>query len=226
VAKKITQKSLKRDEFIDAAFDFGNWLEQNWAKVAKWLLAGFVAVTTIVAWSAYSRHSRAQLQDFLAQGIHLYEDAEADDFADSAGLSTALETFDDAARRGGSGATGTLARFYRGSTLFHLGRHDEAVTSFQEVVEKSGPGDTLGDTARIMLARVYVAAGRSDEAIQLLQSVAEQEDPIVPPELALLELGRIHEETGDSEEARRTWQRVVDDHPLTVSASEARRLLQ
>ena len=29
MAKKITQKELKHDEFVEAAFDFGHWLEEN-----------------------------------------------------------------------------------------------------------------------------------------------------------------------------------------------------
>ena len=226
VAKKITQKSLKHDEFIDAAFDFGNWLEQNWVKVAKWLVSAVVLVIVIVVWLAYSQRSRAQLRNSLAHGIHLYEVAEDTDFADPAGLTAALETFDDAARRGGSGATGRLARFYQGSTLFRLGRLDEAVTILEDLVEQSAAGETLGATVRVMLARVHVAAGQREKALLLLESIVEQDEPLVPPDLALLELGRIHSGAGDPEQARVLWQRIVDEYPLTGSASEARLLLQ
>ncbi len=225
MAKKITQKSLKHDEFIEAAFDFGRWLEENWANVAKGLLAAIVLVIGIVAWGAYARHSRGQLRNSLSHGIQLYEDAEDTGFSDPATLGAALETFDDAAERGGSSATGMLARFYRGSTLYRLGRLDEAAATLEEVVGQSGAGETIGATAGVLLARVHVAAGQGEKAIQLLESIVDQDERLIPADLALLELGRIHSEAGNPEQARVQWQRIVDEYPLTVSAAEARRLL-
>ena len=226
MAKRITQKSLKHDEFIEAAFDFGHWLEENWAKVAKGLLAAIVLVIAIVGWGAYSHRGRQQLRHFLSHGIQLYEDAEDTGFSDPASLKSALETFDDAAQRGGSGATGTLARFYQGAALYRLGRLDEAAATLETVVEESGAGETVGGTARVMLARVHVAAGQQEKAILLLESIVDQDERLVPPDVALLELGRIHNDAGNSAQARLLWQRVVDEYPLTISAPEARLLLQ
>ena len=226
VAKKITQKSLKHDEFIDAAFDFGRWLEENWAKVAKGVLGAIVLIVATAVWVAYSQRSRAQLRHSLAHGIQLFEDAEDTEFSDPASLTTALATFDDAARQGGSSATGMLARFYQGSTLYRLGRLDESAAALEEVVAQSGAGETLGATAGVMLARVHVAAGQREKAILLLESIVDQDERLVPPDLALLELGRIHSDAGNLEQARMLWQRIVDEYPLTVSAAEARLLLQ
>ena len=225
LAKKITQKSLKHDEFIDAAFDFGRWLEENWAIAAKWLLGTILVIIGIVVWVAYSRHSRAQLRNSLAAGLHLYEDAQGTGSWDPASLTPALETFDAAASRGGSSATGMLARFYQGSTLYRLGRLDEAAVTLEELVAQSAAGETLGATARGMLARVHVAAGHREKAILLLESILDQEESLIPPDIALLDLGRIHRDDGDPEQARVRWQRIVDEFPLSVSAAEARRLL-
>ncbi len=226
MAKKITQKSLKHDEFIDAAFDVGNWLEENWVKVAKWMLGAIVLGVVTVIWLAYDHRSRAQLRNSVAHGIQLYEEAEDTDFSDPGTLGAALETFDEAAAQGGSGATGMLARFYQGSTLYRLGRFDEAAAALEQVVEQSGAGGTLGATARILLSRVHVAAGQREKAILVLESIVDQDDRLVPPDLALLELGRIHSDAGNPERARVLWQRIVDEYPLTVSAPEARLLLQ
>jgi TolA-binding protein len=119
-----------------------------------------------------------------------------------------------------------LARFYRGSALYRLGRLDEAVATLEAVVEQSGAGETLGATARVMLARVHVAAGQREQAILLLESILDQPDRLIPPDVALLELGRIHSNGGNAEQAHLLWQRVVDEYPLTISAPEARLLLR
>ena len=94
------------------------------------------------------------------------------------------------------------------------------------MVGQSGAGETIGATAGVLLARVHVAAGQGEKAIQLLESIVDQEERLIPADLALLELGRIHSETGNPEQARVQWQRIVDEYPLTVSAPEARSLLQ
>jgi predicted negative regulator of RcsB-dependent stress response len=225
MAKKITQKQLKHDEFVDAAFDFGHWLEEHWAKVAGWVGAVVLIAVALVLWSAWSRHRAEQATQRLAQGIDRYEQAEAGGFADRESLDAALETFDDVSGAVGEGP-GRVARFYRGATMFHLDRLDEARTDLEQVVSESGASDTLGATAQLLLAQVEVAAGRTEEAVKLLQGLADQSDAAVPPGQALLELGRIHKLAGRPEEARRHWQRIVDEYPQTVAASEASSLLQ
>lgn len=225
MVKKITQKQLKHDEFVDAAFDFGHWLEEHWVKVAGWVGAVVFVAVAIVLWNAWVRHSAEQAAQRLAQGIDRYEQAEESGFQDRESLDAALETFDDVGSSVGEGP-GRVARFYRGATMFHLGRLDEARKDLEQVVSEIGASDTLGATARMLLARVEVTAGRTDEAVKLLQGLADQADSAVPPGQALLELGRIHERAGRPEEARRNWQRVVDEYPQSVAASEANALLQ
>jgi TolA-binding protein len=144
---------------------------------------------------------------------------------DRENLDAALATFDDVSDAVGGGP-GRVARFYRGATMFHLDRLDEARADLEQVVADSGASDTLGGTAQLLLAQVEVAAGRTDEAVMLLQGLVDQPDSAVPPGQALLELGRVHQLAGRSEEARQHWQRVVDEYPQSVAATEANSLLQ
>ena len=73
---------------------------------------------------------------------------------------------------------------------------------------------------------MHVAAGQREKAILLFESIVDQDERLIPRDLALLELGRIHRDAGNPEQARVLWQRIVDEYPLTVSAPEARLLLQ
>jgi predicted negative regulator of RcsB-dependent stress response len=225
MAKRITQKQLKHDEFVDAAFDFGHWIEQHWAKVAGWV--GFVLflVVAVVLWGAWSRHRAGVAEERLAKAIDQYHEAQAGGFASQAGLTAALEGLEEVVDDVGGGP-GQVARFYRGATLFHLDRLDEARDDLRQVVDGSGAADTLGATAQLFLARVEVAAGRSEEAIQLLQGLAADPEAAIPPAQALLELGRVHRDAGRPEEARAQWQRIVDEYPQSVAAAEANSLLQ
>jgi predicted negative regulator of RcsB-dependent stress response len=225
MAKKITQKQLKHDEFVDAAFDFGHWLEEHWVQVAASIAVATVVAVGFVAWKAWARHGEERAAVRLAQAIDRYEQAEDSGFVDRESLDAALETFDDVSAAVGDGP-GRVARFYRGATMFHLDRLDEARADLERVVADSGVSDTLGASAQLLLAQVEVTAGRTDEAVALLQGLADQPDAAVPPGEALLELGRIQQLAGHSDEARRQWQRVVDEYPQSVAASEANSLLQ
>ena len=226
MAKKITQKQLKHDEFIDAAFDFGHWLEEHWATVLKWVGAGIAVALLVVAWSAWSRKGLDDAKRQLALGIDQFKASEATGFSDVDSLNAALKRFDEVADDLGGRSPGQLARFYCGATLYQLDRLDEAKTALTEVVEETDASETVGATARVMLARVEVAAGRTDEAVALLQALVDRSDSAVPPARALLEIGRIHDAAGRHDEARRQWERVVSEHPQSVSAPEARTLLQ
>lgn len=224
MAKRITQKELKHDEFVDAAFDFGHWIEEHWAKVALWVGAAVVAVVAVVLWNAWSHQQAERAKERLAQAIHRYDRAAAEGFVDRASLSAALETFEEI---GGAGvrAPEMLARYYQGATLFHLDRPDEAKEELRAVVAELGPSDTLGATAQLLLARVQASTGHTDEAVSLLRALADQPASIVPPPQALLELGRIYRQAGRLDEAREQWQRIVEEYPDSAAAREARSLL-
>ena len=70
---------------------------------------------------------------------------------------------------------------------------------FSDVVSE---GVLLHDSKRFMLARPKA------------QTPAER-----------LELARLHEQRGAHDEARRLWQRIVDEYPIGGAAADARRLL-
>jgi predicted negative regulator of RcsB-dependent stress response len=225
LAKKITQKMAKHDEFVEAAFDIGLWLEEHGRTVAKWAGAGVLALIVVVAYSAYLQHRGAKHRALLADVIGRYEQAESGGFVDRDALAALLEPLEQAAR--GRGASGRLARFYRGAALLHLERLDEARDELARVVEQDDTSDTLGATAQILLARVHGAAGRTDEAVALLERLADPaSSAAVPPEQVLLELGRLYREVGKAPEAQRQWERIVREYPESVAAGEARALLR
>lgn len=225
MARRISRKQLKHDEFVEAAFDFGHWLEENSMLVLKWVAGVVLVALAIVVWQFNARQNRRERAELLAQGMQQYEQAEEQSFEDPAVLQQALGTFDEVSESAGGSATGQVARFYRGAALFRLGRLDEATAALEEVAGSSSAPPTLGGTAQALLARVHVAAGRPDQAVSLLTAELERSDPLIPEDQALLELGRIHEDAGRPGQAREAWQRILDDLPQSAAAIEARQLL-
>ena len=220
MAKKISRKELAHDEFVDAAFDFGHWLEKHWRGLLIAVGGAVLVVVASLLWIVWSRQADDKAGTRLASGISVFQEALADGASDPSGFETALKTFDELS---GSGrASASLARFYRGASLFHLGRLDEARESLEQVINENGAADTLGATAQLLLVQVELAAGQTDVAAALLERLADQTGSAVPPAQALLELARLHEQAGRSDEARIQWQRIVDEYPQSDAAGLAR----
>jgi tetratricopeptide (TPR) repeat protein len=121
-------------------------------------------------------------------------------------------------------AAGKSARFYQGAALYRLGRLDEAIPVLEEVYDFKEPA-TLKGLSGAMLAEAFVAAGQTDSAVSLLEGMAAEEEPAFPADQALLQLARIHYESGNLAEAQRVWRRIAEEHPQTAGAMEANNLL-
>ena len=211
MARRITMKEMKHDEFVEAAFDFTHWLEKNWKTVV--IVAGAILVVALMVygWIWSAERNREQAEQLVAQGIVHYERAQTVDFADPNELSAALDQFDSAIDASSRSRAAESARFYRGAALYRLGRTEDAMAALGEIANGDAVAPTLAWTATSLLAEVYVGAGQNDRAVELLSSAASRDDPAFPTDLALLQLGRIQREDGDSDAARESWQRLVDE---------------
>jgi tetratricopeptide (TPR) repeat protein len=224
MARKITRKELKQDEFVEAAVDFGKWLEDNWPRVLRWVAAVAAVVLIVVAWTAYSRHKRTEAELRLSSLLADYDRQETEGFEDPAELETLLADLDEVADAA-SGSPAAVAHLYRGSALYQLERYDEAEAELQDAISDADKRGTLYPTANAVLANVYEAMGRVDEAVALLDGLLDEAVPSVPQDQLLLQTGLIYERAGRSEEARERLQRVTDEYANTAAAGEARRLL-
>jgi len=225
VARRVSRKELKQDEFGEAVLGAGHWVERNWNDLLKWAAAVVVGVGLAVGWGVYAQHRRQAADKLLAAAVRSYERASAAGEAGHADLERAVADLEQVVRRG-KGASAQLARLYRGSALFHLGRLEDAATELRSVLEREEAAATLKASAAAMLVRVELAAGREDEATALLAAAVERPNETLPADQALLALGRIRSAGGQPEEAREAWQRVVDEFPASAAAAEARRLLE
>jgi hypothetical protein len=75
VAKKISRKELAHDEFVDAAFDFGHWLEKHWRSLFMAVGAAVLIVIAVLVWIAWSRQADEKARTRLASGISVYQTA-------------------------------------------------------------------------------------------------------------------------------------------------------
>jgi tetratricopeptide (TPR) repeat protein len=118
------------------------------------------------------------------------------------------------------------ARYHLAGAFAALGRHEDAIKQFDEVATRAGSGSVYGRMARLGKADAQARAGQLDAAIATWKEMAGAGSADYPTDAILMELARAYAQKGDKEEARKTFSQIVDQHPDSPYASEARAELE
>jgi tetratricopeptide (TPR) repeat protein len=145
---------------------------------------------------------------------------------ESAKLTAALPKLQAAADAYPDSAAGITARYHLASALAALGRHDEAITQFDEVTRRAGTGQIYGRMARLGKADTQARAGQVDAAIATWKEMAASTSGEFPVDAILMELARAYVQKGEKEEARKTFNQLIDQHPDSPYTPEARSELE
>ena len=218
------QAHKQQDEFLEAAFDFGHWLEKHWKALLRYIGIVLAVGVLVAAFFGWQRSQAAKARKDLAVGASAFEKAAVAQFTDFEALADALAAFEAAEARVGNSSPGPLATYYRGATLYRLGRKDEAIEALESFVAGATGDESLDWAGTALLATLLADGGNSARAVEVLEAVAG-EGSSYPMDQVLVQLGRIHQDAGDETTARASWQRVVDEFAQSAYAREAQELL-
>ena len=121
---------------------------------------------------------------------------------------------------------GVQARYHMAGALAALGRHDEAMTAFDEVTAKAGRDTLFGRMARMGKADTQAQSGQVDAAITTWRELVAQGGADLPVDAILMELARAYAQKGDTAEARKTYTQIVEQHPTSPYTADARQELE
>jgi tetratricopeptide (TPR) repeat protein len=141
---------------------------------------------------------------------------------EEAKLAAALPKLKAAADAYPDSPAGIEARYHYAGALAGLGRHDEAAAQFDDVVQRAGADSLYGRMAAFGKADTQARAGQVDAAIASWKALADRNDAALPGDAILMELGRAYQAKGNVDEARKTFTQLVDEHPASPYAAEAR----
>ncbi len=106
--------------------------------------------------------------------------------------------------------------------LAALGRHEEAVTAFDEVITRAGENSLYGQMAQFGKADAQSRGGQVDAAIETYKGLAARNSDDLPADAILMQLARAYVQKGNRDEARKTFTEIVDKHPQSPYTEEAR----
>ena len=140
-------------------------------------------------------------------------------------LNAALPKLQAAASAYPDTQAGITARYHLASTLAALGKQKEAIPQFDEVARRAGPDSLYGQMAQLGKADAQAQAGDVDAAITSWKALAAKKDANLPADAILMELARAYQSKGNTEEARKTLNQIVDEHPDSPYVADARKEL-
>jgi TolA-binding protein len=146
--------------------------------------------------------------------------------SESAKLTAAAPKLKAAADAYPDSQPGITARYHYASALAALGKNQEAVQTFDDVIRRAGGDSLYGRMSKLGKADTQMRAGQLDAAIATWKELASSNDEELPKDAILIELGRAYVRKGNQEEARKTFNQLVEDHPTSPYSAEARTELQ
>lgn len=146
--------------------------------------------------------------------------------SEEAKLTAALPKLKAAADAYPDSEAGITARYHYAATLASLGRQPEAITAFEEVGKRAGADSLYGRMASLGKADTQAKSGQLDAAIATWKQLVDSKAAGVPEDAILMELGRAYQSKGSKDEARKTFSQLVEQHPTSPYAGEARAELE
>lgn len=235
--KRTERHHLKENEFAEWLLGAKNWYEAN-SKTIGYLGVGILLiVVAAMGISGYRQMMAGRASSALADALAVAEAPVLPPAPGEAGkppiqrpgtypterarFEAALPKLMAVADAYPGSDAGIMARFRAAAALVSVGRTQDGIQRYKEVVEK-GKG-AYQAMARMGIAEAHLAAGQFDQAIAALKDVEALKSDDVPGDGVLMELGRAYKLSGKADEAKKTFKRVVDEYPTSPYAAAARR---
>lgn len=212
---KISKKQIKEDKFSLFITKLSIFFTTHWKKIVIIASAAIIVIVGIISAVQYTLWRNNQASLLLSEGLKLYEEAEGSTENDPKAISSKYESarlkFDESYEKGGTKSTRTQALFYSAKCLYNMGKYNDAIARFKELVDKY-PKSILAPSAKLLIAESYEQL--SDD-VSLRKAIEVYDELSKGPESfasvkALIAKARCHEKLGEKEQAITLYKAVID----------------
>lgn len=244
--KRTERRHLKENELASTIANTRDLIDVHGRRILAALIGVLILVIAAAGYAIVRQRSQSQGQVLLAEAMVALNarvipastpGGEGDvpaaaqlgatgTFAtEDAKLNAALPKLKAAADAYPDTEAGITARYHMAGALAALGKHEEAIQAFDEVTRRSGADSLYGRMALLGKADTQARAGQLDAAIASWKGLSAQSGEL-PADAILMELARAYVAKGNTEEARKTFTQLVDQHPNSPYTAEARAELE
>jgi TolA-binding protein len=241
------RRELKENEVAQMIAAVREYADQHGKAITAGLITAIVIGVAVMGILSYRTRQQAQGQDLLAQAMVVLNTAVVPvtatanpGDAPAAASITAKGTFSTESQKLNAAVpklkaaadafpdtqAGIQARYHLAASLAALGQQKDAVTQFDEVIKRAGADSLYGRMAQMGKADAQLASGQADAAIATWKELQAKKDTNLPEDAILMQLGRAYQAKGNTDEARKTFSDIVDNHPDSPYVAEARKELE
>jgi hypothetical protein len=233
MAHDLSREDLKRNELGEAVEAGVHYAEGHVRTILGAL--GAVAAVALLIWGVFTwRTGRADAaSEQLGRAVAVAgaeivtSGAQPDDVAKPTFASEAerdaraRQLFEALAREHGSSGAGQAANLWLAEKALVGGDRATARTHWKSVLDAEDRG-AFAAVARVGLARIDREEGNAAGLLAELQAELAAGSGPLPVDALLAELALTQEKLGQTAEATATWRRLVDEHPDSPYAGQAR----
>lgn len=229
--RRVERHHLKRNPLAVFLVDLQHSLSQRGQAVAIGVVVVVLVVVSVVGYIAWQERERQRAGGALANAMavleaEVSETPDSDDDSDrtyptwQAKFEAALPKLREAADAYPKTAQGLQARYQAASVLAGLDRPEEAAVEYQLLVDFAAD-ELYKLVGRLGLAEAHLSAGRYEDAIAILETQTSSVRSTVPVDAVLMRLGHVYREVNRSDDARAAFNRVTEEFPASVYATDA-----
>ena len=236
--KRTERHHLKENELRNLARQAREGFETRRREMTGIIAAVVVIGVAILAYFAWHQHVESGAHGLLAEAL-VVQSARvgapaAPGTAGAGSLSymterdraqAALTKFKVTADAYPSTDAGIYARYQEAATWTYLGSPAQAITAYQQVIDRAGDG-IYGQMARLGVAQAQALDGKYDQAINAFKELAQRKDGPLPVDGLLMQLGKAYLDAGKRADAQQTFSRLVEEYPESPFSGDARKELE
>jgi tetratricopeptide (TPR) repeat protein len=244
--KRKERHHLKENELVHTIESAREFLETRQRQITGGLVAVVVVALAVIGFMVYRSQTQSRGSELLAEAMVALNarvvptgqtgeenlpagatlGATGTFSTEVAKLKAALPKLKAAADAYPDAAAGITARYHMAGALAALGRNEEAIKEFDEVTKRSGASSLYGRMARLGKADTQSHSGQLDAAIATWKEMTTGNNEDLPVDAILIALARAYVQKGNTEEAKKTFTQIVDQHPNSPYLAEARTELE
>lgn len=236
--KRTERHHLKENELHNLARQAREGFESR-RREATWIIAALAVVgVAIVGYFIWHDQVQGRAHALLAQAL-VVQSARvgapaAPGQSGAGGLSyltereraqAAVAKFKATADAYPSTDAGIFARYQEGATWTYLGNPAQAISAYQQVIDRAGDS-IYGQMARLGMAQAQALDGKYDQAINGFKELAQHKDGPLPVDGILMQLGKAYLDAGKRADAQQTFTRLVEEYPESPFSGDARKELE
>lgn len=231
VLDKELKNELRRDEVGDALKEARAFLTRS--EIVKPALA-VLALFLVLGGLYYGQKFRGSMaESAFARATEVFHAEVGATAPEAPGGSEVFKTandkfqkakgmFDEVARSYGSMPAGRRARFYSALCLVELGQVTQAEDAFAPIAALRDPGALEPAMARLRLAELALLSGRARDAAKSYETLIADVASGLPRDRLIFGLAEALAAGGDKLAARRAYTDLVNRHPQSPYAQDAR----